>query len=126
MCEPPPGAASLYQRIGGHEAIAALVDVFTRRIAADAELAGSFAGRDLEGLRHHQAAFLAATFGGPHPYRGLSIGQAHRGLRIPPRHFQLVVEHLATALSSCGVPDALSAEVLERVAALRGEIVEGG
>ncbi len=119
-----PAGTSLYRRLGGHEPLAAVVDAFSRRVAADHELARYFTAVDFEGLRRHQVAFLAAAFGGPQAYRGPTLRQAHRGLGITAHHFALFVEHLAGALATCDVPPALRAEVLEQIAALSGEVVE--
>ena len=115
---------SLYQQLGGREPIAAVVDDFYRRVLADAELAPFFAGRDLEGLRRHQAAFLAFALGGPNEYRGQTLRRAHTGLGIRDHHFRLVAGHLVAALGACGVPDPLIAAVAGRVAALQGDVVD--
>ncbi len=114
----------LYQQLGGRDAIAAVVDDFYGRVLADAELAPFFAGRDLDGLRRHQAAFLAVALGGPDEYRGRTVCRAHAGLGITAHHFGLVAGHLAGALGACGVPDDLITEVIGRVAALQGDVVE--
>ena len=126
MPERPATAASLYRRLGGHEAVAAIVDVFSRRLAADGELARYFARLDLEGLRRHQAAFLDAALGGPQAYRGATLRRAHQQLGITARDFRLVLDHLAAAISACGVPEALGAEILGYVAGLSGEVVQAG
>ena len=123
MAESPTAAGSLYRRLGGHEAVAAIVDVFSRRLAADGELARYFARLDLEGLRRHQAAFLDATLGGPRAYRGATLRRAHQGLGITARDFRLVLDHLAAAIGACGVPEALGAEVLGHVSGLSSEVV---
>jgi hemoglobin len=121
-----PAAASLSRRLGGHEAIAAVVDTLSRRLTGDGRLAPYFARLDLETLRRHQVAFLDAALGGPHAYRGATLRRAHLGLGISARDFGLLLDHLAAALGACAVPEELRAEVLARVAAWRGEVVEEG
>ena len=115
--------APLYQRLGGREAIAIVVDAFYGRVLVDPELAPYFAGRDLAGLRRHQAAFLAFALGGPSAYHGRTLRRAHAGLGIGDRQFDLVAGHLAAALDAARVPGALAAEVLGHVAALRRDVV---
>ena len=115
---------SLYQQLGGREPIAAVVDDFSRRLLADAELEPFFAGRDLEGLRRHQAAFLAFALGGPNGYRGQSLRRAHAGLGISDHHFRLVAGHLVDALGACGVPGPQIAAVVGHMTALQGDVVE--
>ena len=114
---------SLYLQIGGHEAIAAVVDVFYHSVLADTELASFFAHSDLERLRRHQAAFLGVVIGGPNGYRGQPLRRAHAGMGITAHHFELIVGHLVAALDACDVPDALITEVTARVVALQGEVV---
>jgi hemoglobin len=115
--------SSLYQQLGGHEPIAAVVDVFYRRAMADMELAPFFAHLDMEELRRHQASFLSWALGGPSAYRGRTLRIAHHGLGITERQFGLVAEHLAAALRACRVPEPLTEELIARVAALRSEII---
>jgi hemoglobin len=124
MGRPDPERDTLYRRLGGHEAIASVVDTLTRRLAGDGELAHYFARLDLEALRRHQVAFLDAALGGPHPAREGALLEAHRGLGITARDFGLAHGHLAAALRACAVPEGLSAEVLARVAAWHGEVAE--
>lgn len=123
MQEPPAVAVSLYQRLGGHEPIAAIVDVLSRYILIDAELAHRFEHLDLEALRRHQAAFLGAAFDGPREYCRDTLRQVHQRLGITARDYRLFVDHFTSALRACDVPPALCTEVLERIAVLREDVV---
>jgi hemoglobin len=115
---------SLYRQLGGRVAITAVVDDFYGRILDDTTLAPFFAGIDLERLRQHQAAFLAAALGGPTAYEGRSLRQAHAGRGIEARHFEAVAGHLTAALRDCGVPEATAELVMEQVAALREDVID--
>ena len=117
--------ATLYRAIGGHEAVAAVVDLFYQRVLADDLLAGFFAHIDLEALRRHQAAFLDRALDGPGRYRGRSIGEAHRGLGITAAQFERMLGHLDDALRDCDVPEAPAAALVGRIASLRDDVVEG-
>jgi hemoglobin len=90
----------------------------------DGELAHYFAHFDLEELRRQQVAFLEVAFGGPYPYERATLQQAHWSLRISGREFGLVIDHFAAALRACSVSEMLAAEVLERIATLRDEVVD--
>lgn len=114
---------SLYRQLGGRVAIAAVVDDFYRRILSDSALAPFFAGADLERLRRHQAAFIAAALSGPTAYEGRSLRQAHAGRGIGEEDFAAVAGHLAAALRACGVPEATTERVIARIAALRDEVI---
>ena len=116
--------ATLYGAIGGHEAVAAVVDDFYRRLLGDADLAGYFAGVELDGLLRHQAAFIGRALAGPDHYRGRPLQEAHHGLGITVPHFERMLGHLAAALHDCGVEEPPASLVLSRIAALRDEVVE--
>ncbi|WP_375484937.1 group 1 truncated hemoglobin [uncultured Mycobacterium sp.] len=115
-------ALPIYDRIGGHEAIEVVVEDFYARVLADEQLAGFFAGTNMNRLKGKQAEFIAAALGGPEPYTGAPMKQVHQGRGITMHHFNLVAGHLSDSLSAAGVPDETVAEILAVVAPLAGEI----
>jgi hemoglobin len=102
----------------------AIVDLFTRRLATDAELAHFIAHLDAERFRQHQATFLAEALDGPQHYQGQTLREAHKGLQLTDHHFQVVIAHFAAALGGCEVSPGLRAEIVGRLASLRAEVVE--
>jgi hemoglobin len=116
-------APSLSEQLGGAPAITAVVDDFYARVLADDTLAPFFAGRDLDRLRGHQAPFISYALGGPNQYAGRSMRRAHEGLNITAAQFSGVAGHLADALTACGVPAPLVAEVIAHVAQLQPDVV---
>ncbi|ROO85316.1 hemoglobin [Actinocorallia herbida] len=114
---------SIYDSIGGAEAVKAAVDDFYVRVTTDPELAGFFADTDLNRLKAHQRAFIAAAVGGPAIYAGRAMAAAHAPLAIFDAHFDRVVAHLVATLDGLGVPDATIAAIGETLAPLRPEIV---
>jgi len=115
-------AIPIYDRIGGHEAIELVVEDFYGRVLADDQLAGFFSGTNMNHLKGKQAEFLAAALGGPEPYTGVSMKQAHKGRGITMHHFNLVAGHLSDALSAAGALSETVAEILAIVAPLAAEI----
>ena len=95
---------SIYEQIGGADALEAVVAEFYDRVLADDELAGFFSGTNMARLRGKQAEFFAAALGGPDPYTGAPMRQVHQGRGITVHHFNLVAGHLADSLSAAGVP----------------------
>jgi len=91
--------ATLYERIGGADAIAGCVDRFYLRVMADPELRPYFDHADLGGLRRMQVEFFAAALDGPIRYSGRPVIHAHHGRHITRRHFQAFVEHLFATLA---------------------------
>jgi hemoglobin len=120
-----PGPASIYDRIGGHEAIEVVVEDFYVRVLADAQLSGFFAGSNMNRLKGKQVEFFAAALGGPEPYTGAPMKEVHRGRGITMYHFGLVAGHLADALTAAGVSTSTVTEILGAVAPLAPDIASG-
>jgi len=115
--------ASIYEQIGGQQALIVVVDDFYRRVLADAQLAPFFAGANMSRLKGRQVEFFAAALGGPSEYSGQPMKIAHRGMGIDQVHFDLVAKYLREALVAAGVPDDTVDAIIEIVAPLSGDIV---
>jgi hemoglobin len=114
--------ASIYEKIGGHEALEVVVEDFYCRVLDDDQLSGFFAGSNMNRLKGKQVEFLAAALGGPERYAGPSMKQAHQGRGITMHHFNLVAGHLKDSLCAAGLPPATVAEILGVVAPLAADI----
>lgn len=118
--------ASLYERLGGYDVIAGVVDDFLGRFGEDPELAPFLGGINAsEGARVRQrfVDFACARSGGPCLYLGRDMRVAHEGLPITDVHFELVMEHLRAAVTAVGVPEDAGAELIAMFEALRADIV---
>jgi hemoglobin len=118
-----PPARSLYQRLGEKPAIAAVVDEFLRRVAADVRINGRFANTDVERLRGLLVEFFCAATGGPCVYSGRDMRTAHAGFQLIDEEFNALVEDLAAALAALKVPQAEQNEVLGALGPVRPDIV---
>jgi hemoglobin len=114
---------SIYERIGGQDALIVVVDDFYERVLADPQLAPFFAGANMSRLKGKQVEFFAEALGGPANYNGLSMKDAHRGRAIGRIHFDLVAKYLSEALGAAGVPDSTAEEIIAAVAPLATDIV---
>jgi hemoglobin len=121
-----PEPATIYDRIGGHEAIEVVVEDFYVRVLADSQLSGFFTGTNMNRLKGKQVEFFAAALGGPEPYTGAPMRQVHQGRGITVHHFTLVAGHLADALAAAGVPPPTVTEILGAVGPLATEIASAG
>src|SRR5690606_12691521 len=110
--------APIFDRIGGYEALEAVVADFYTRVLADDELAGFFTGTNMSRLRGKQVEFFAAALGGPDPYTGAPMKQVHQGRGITLHHFNLVAGHLTDSLTAAGVDDTTVGEIVGAVAPL--------
>ena len=117
-----PGAASLYETIGGHDALEVVVEDFYCRVLDDDHLAGFYAGSNMKCVKARQVEFLSAVLGGPGPYTGTPMRQVHEGRGITMHHFAIVAAHLADSLCAAGLhPDTIT-EILRAIAPLAGEV----
>ena len=115
--------STIYEQIGGQEAIAAVVDDFYVRVLADPELAGFFSGTNMSRLKGKQVEFFSAALGGPEPYTGQPMKDVHRGRGIEQRHFDAVATHLIGALTTAGVPAETVHTIIGAIAPLADDIV---
>lgn len=114
--------STIYDAIGGYQAIELVVDDFYARVLADDRLSGFFAGSNMNRLKGKQVEFFAAALGGPEPYTGAPMKQVHQGRGIRMTHFALVAGHLRDALSAAGVPSATVEEIIGAIAPLAADI----
>jgi len=121
-----PANTSIYDAIGGEGALVAVVDDFYRRVLADQQLAGFFAGTNMTRLKGRQVAFFAEALGGPELYDGASIKDAHRGRGITRADFDQVVVHLTASLRAAGVPVDMTDQIIGAIAPLAGQIISSG
>lgn len=122
-----PAAATLYQRLGGYDAIAAVTDDFLGRLATDKQMSRFFVGvsaDSLRKLRQHVVDQLCEATGGPCYYFGRSMKTVHAGLVITESDWQLTVKHLNATLDKFKVADNERTEILTLFAGVKKDIVE--
>jgi hemoglobin len=118
---------TLYKRLGGYDAIAAVTDEFLARLSGDASFARFFGGHStdsLKKLRQLVVDQLCAATGGPCVYIGRDMKTAHAGLAISEKDWDVSVRHLVASLDKFSVPSKEKDEVLGAVSALKKDIVE--
>jgi truncated hemoglobin YjbI len=114
---------SLFERIGGATAIAAVIDEFYKRVLNDPELRSFFTATNLQWLKERQKRFFTQVMGGPTNYNGRPMTEAHANLAIEQWHFDRAAGHLVNALRALHVPQHLIDEVVALVGPLAAEIV---
>lgn len=113
---------SIFDAIGGYQALEIVVEDFYMRVLADEQLAGFFAGSNMNRLKGKQVEFFAAALGGPKPYTGAPMRQVHQGRGIMMAHFASVAGHLTDALFAAGVPRSTVDEIMGVIAPLAADI----
>ena len=135
--------SSLYDRLGGVFAIAAVVDHFSDAIVRNPvvgqasqnpalrEWHTNNLGR-LPGLKFMRTLWVCEIAGGPQKYAATKAGstplgleEAHRELKISPAEFDEVAAELARALDHFSVPAQEKEEVLAAFAAHKDEVTAG-
>ncbi len=110
--------ASLYERLGGEAAVNAAVDIFYKKVMADARVNYFFDGIDLAKQIKKQKNFLSYAFGGPNKYSGVGMRNAHKRLvnekGLNDSHFDVIIGHLGATLQELKVP----AELIKEAAAI--------
>ena len=115
---------SLFDRLGGHEAITAVVDDFVGRCAGDSRINGKFARTDIPRLKAMLCDQVCNASGGPCTYAGRSMAETHAGMGVTAGEFDALVEDLVATLDQFSVPKAEQDELIGILAPLRPDIVE--
>jgi hemoglobin len=125
--QPGTPTRSLYARLGGYDALAAVTDDFLGRLIADQQLSRFFTGASTESrkrIRQLVVDQLCAATGGPCVYIGRDMKTSHAGLGISERDWQIAANHLVATLDKFKVPPREKDEVLAAVSGLKKDIVE--
>lgn len=118
---------SLYERLGGYDALAAVTDDFAGRLITDKKLGKYFVGLSDDStkkLRQHVIDFLCMATGGPCAYTGRDMKTSHTGLEITAEEWDISVKHLTDTLNKFKVPEKEKTEVLTAIGGLKKDIVE--
>lgn len=121
------GGATLYQRMGGYDSIAEIIDDFFARMAEDDRLQVYFADLDEDAMREVRqdtVDFVCEKTGGPCFYTGRGMAEAHEGIGIGPADWERATELMAASLDARGVQGELRDEIGTFLAGLREDIVE--
>ena len=126
---------SLYERLGGTYAIAAVVDRFSDQLLKNPKIVNSnpelqdwhtekYKER-LPGLKFNRTLWVCAVSGGPYEYTAKSLHDAHFDLHIPPEVFDEVSAELGRALDHFKVPRREKEETLAAFDAQKSDVTAG-
>ena len=103
------GAKTLYERLGGYDAISAVADDLLPRLQGDPQLGRFWAHRGTDGVKREKQLlvdFLCVSAGGPVYYRGRDMALCHRGMRISESDWSVFLGHAGATLAKFRVPEA--------------------
>jgi hemoglobin len=118
---------SLYERLGGYDAIAAVAENLLSRLQADELLGRFWQHRGADGVRREKQLlidFLCANAGGPLFYTGRDMATAHRGMKLSQRDWSAFSAHLRATLDAFRVPPVERDAVIGFVESTKPDIVE--
>lgn len=116
--------ASLYERLGGVDAITAVVESFVGRCAGDDRINRKFARSDVPRLKKMLVDQVCEATGGPCTYSGRDMRETHDGMGVTAGEFDALVEDLVTTLNEFDVRKAEQDELLALLGPMRDDIVE--
>jgi hemoglobin len=116
--------SSLYDRLGGKDAITAVVDDFVAGCANDSRINAKFARSDIARLRTMLVDQVCEATAGPCTYTGRDMKETHRGMGVTTGEFDALVDDLVSTLDRFNVPTAEREELLGLLAPMKPDIVE--
>ncbi len=114
---------TLYARLGGKNALQAVVGELWINVAADARINGRFKYTKPEAFGSQLVEFLCQASGGPCQYQGKDMKSAHTGMKLTDDEFNALVEDTTKALNKFKVPAKEQSEVIGLLASLKGDVV---
>lgn len=118
---------SLYERLGGYDAISAVANDLLPRLQADPQLGRFWAHRGADGVAREKQLlidFLCSCSGGPMYYTGRNMTLTHRGMGISESDWNIFLGHAGATLAKFEVGEAEQRDVVNFVQSLKAEIVE--
>ncbi|HMQ63248.1 MAG TPA: group 1 truncated hemoglobin [Flavilitoribacter sp.] len=119
---------TLYDRLGGIDAISAVVDQFITNVVADNTINARFAATAANPsraqlLRNNLIDQICEGTGGPCKYKGKTMMEAHQGMNITEAEFNALVGDLVAALDQFNVPDQEKNDLLGILGPMKSDIV---
>ena len=115
---------SLYDRLGGGDAISALTESWVARVAGDDRANGKFVRTDIDRLKKELVDQLCEVTGGPCTYTGRSMQETHDGMKVTAGEFEVVMQHLRAALDELNVSKTDQDELVGLLEPMRDDMVE--
>jgi hemoglobin len=118
---------TLYERLGGYDAICAVSADLLPRLMSDSRLRRFWDNRGEDGLKREKQLlvdFLCSSAGGPMYYTGRDMKISHKGMKISEADWKAFFGHVNATLDACKVPQTERSEVVAFVQSLKADIVE--
>jgi hemoglobin len=118
---------SLYSRLGGYDAISAVVHELLSRLMADSQLGRFWENRGDDGIAREKQLlidFLCTNSGGPMLYTGRENKKSHQGMGVTQQDWEIFIRHLYDTLAHFQVPEAEANDVLDFIESTKADIID--
>jgi hemoglobin len=118
---------SLYERLGGYDAVSAVANDLLPRLRGDSQLGRFWAHRGEDGIAREKQLlidFLSSNAGGPLYYTGRDMEISHRGMAIDESDWATFMGHLGATLDAFALPQRERDDVVAFIESTRADIVE--
>ena len=114
---------SLYDRLGGLDAITAVTESWVARVGGDDRANGKFVRTDIDRLKKEVIDQLCEATGGPCSYTGRTMQETHDGMAVTAGEFDVVMQHLDATLDELAIPKPDQDELIALIMPMRDDIV---
>jgi len=115
---------TLYQRLGGADGIARLVDDVIAAHLANPIVKTRFENiKDLDNTKKMARQFFGAGSGGPETYTGKDMPTAHKGMNISEQEYLAVTDDIVGAMEKNGLSEDTKKDVIAILYSLKGGII---
>ncbi len=118
---------TLYERLGGYDAISAVVNDLMPRLRGDSQIGRFWQHRAVDSLnrsKQHLIDFLSSNAGGPVYYAGREMALSHKGMGISESDWSVFSRHLDAVLEKFQIPQTERVELVAFVQGTKNDMVE--
>lgn len=118
---------TLYERLGGYDAITAVVNDFLPRLISDSQLKRFWENRGEDGINREKQLlidYLCQSAGGPLLYTGRDNKTSHKGMGVSESDWEIFMDHLNATLDSFQLPQQERSDVIDFIESTKADIVE--
>lgn len=123
---PAPVTQNLFERLGGQDGLGTLIEALLINIGGDSRIKVYFNNLDQPRFKTNMVAFLCEKTGGPCAYTGGEIKAAHKSMQVGVEDFEAMMEVTGKTLDQKGVSEGDKKELLDILAAYKGDVVTTG
>lgn len=120
----PPKQLSIFEKYGGDSTVHKIVsNMYQDHVLKDQSLCPFFKKSKIGRLEKQMSSFLARAMGSKFLYKGKSLVDAHKGMKITDDNFESFMRHLSSSLEIAGIDHKDAEEIRKYLLAYKGDVV---